>query len=75
MHSKSSWKDNVFIDRFRRTLKYQEVYLRLFHSVSVPRQSIRPFLAVYNSRRPQNSNDDLTPNAAYFGLPSINEAT
>jgi putative transposase len=74
MDGKGAWKDNVFIERFWRTLKYEEVYLRAYESVSAARESIRKYLAFYNARRPHSANDDLTPDAAYFGALPINQA-
>jgi len=73
MDGKGAWKDNVFIERFWRTLKY-EVYLRAYETVSAARQSIAKYLAFYNARRPHTANDDLTPDAAYFGALSIRSA-
>lgn len=74
MDGKGAWKDNVFIERFWRTLKYEEVYLRAYESVSAARESIRKYLAFYNARRPHTANDDLTPDAAYFGALPIRSA-
>jgi putative transposase len=74
MDGKGAWKDNVFIERFWRTLKYEEVYLRAYETVSAARQSIAKYLAFYNARRPHTANDDLTPDAAYFGALSIRSA-
>ena len=66
MDGKGSWRDNVFIERFWRTLKYEEVYLRAYDSVSEARESIGRYVAFYNARRPHTANHDLTPDAAYF---------
>lgn len=74
MDGKGSWKDNVFIERFWRTLKYEEVYLRAYATVSEAKESIGKYLAFYNGRRPHTANDDLTPDAAYFGALPINQA-
>jgi putative transposase len=74
MDGKGAWKDNVFIERFWRTLKYEEVYLRAYESVSAARESIRKYLSFYNARRPHTANDDLTPDAAYFGALPIRSA-
>jgi putative transposase len=74
MDGKGAWKDNVFIERFWRTLKYEEVYLRAYESVPAARESIRKYLAFYNARRPHTANDDLTPDAAYFGTLPIRSA-
>ena len=73
MDGKGAWKDNVFIERFWRTLKYEEVYLRAYESVLAARQSITRYLAFYNGHRPHTANDDLTPDAACFGVLSINQ--
>ena len=67
MDGKGCWRDNVFIERFWRTLKYEEVYLRAYDSVSEARHSLGRYLAFYNARRPHSAIEDLTPDAAYFG--------
>jgi putative transposase len=74
MDGRGAWKDNVFIERFWRTLKYEEVYLRAYETVTAARESIRKYLAFYNGRRPHTANDDLTPDTAYFGSLPINQA-
>lgn len=58
MDGRGAWKDNVFIERLWRTLKYEEVYLRAYESVSAARESIARYLAFY-ARRPHTANDDL----------------
>lgn len=67
MDGKGCWRDNVFIERFWRTLKYEEVYLRAYDTVSAARQSLARYISFYNGRRPHTANDDLTPDTAYFG--------
>jgi putative transposase len=67
MDGKGAWRDNVFIERFWKTLKYQEVYLRAYDTVSEARSSIARYVEFYNSRRPHSSIDDYTPDEAYFG--------
>ncbi len=67
MDGKGCWRDNVFIERFWRTLKYEEVYLHAYDTVSEARRSIARYLAFYNGRRPHGANDELTPDRAYFG--------
>ena len=74
MDGKGCWRDNVFIERFWRTLKYEEVYLRAYDTVSDARASLATYLSFYNGRRPHVANDDLTPDAAYFGALPINRA-
>ena len=66
MDGKGSWRDNVFVERLWRTVKYEEVYLRAYETVSEARASIGRYLGFYNSRRPHSSLDRLTPDQAYF---------
>ena len=67
MDGKGCWRDNVFIERFWKTLKYQEVYLRAYETVSEARSSIARYIEFYNSRRPHRAHKGSTPDAAYFG--------
>ena len=66
MDGKGAWRDNVFVERLWRSVKYEEVYLKAYDSVSEARASIGCYLHFYNSRRPHSSLDDLTPDQAYF---------
>jgi putative transposase len=68
MDGKGAWRDNVFIERFWRTLKYEEVYLRAYDIVSDARVSIARYIELYNTRRPHSSLEDRTPDEAYFAL-------
>src|SRR5258705_10606517 len=52
MDGKGAWRDNVFVERFWRTVKYEEVYLRAYEGVGEARQSIGRYIAFYNTRRP-----------------------
>ena len=74
MDGKGAWRDNVFIERFWRTLKYEEVYLRAYDTVSDARTSIARYLEFYNTRRPHSSIADRTPDEAYFGLQPMKAA-
>lgn len=67
MDGKGAWRDNVFVERLWRTVKYEEVYLRAYDSVSEARASISRYLAFYNGGRPHSSLDGRTPDEAYFG--------
>lgn len=68
MDGKGAWRDNVFVERLWRTIKYEEVYLRAYTSVPEARASIGRYLGFYNSRRPHSSLDGKTPDQAYFNL-------
>jgi len=72
MDGKGSWRDNVFVERLWRSVKYEEVYLRAYDTVSEARASISRYLGFYNSRRPHSSLDRQTPDQAYFtSLPHV----
>ena len=66
MDGKGAWKDNVFIERFWRTVKYEEVYLRAYETVSDARHHLERYMSFYNSRRPHSALDERTPDAVYF---------
>jgi putative transposase len=66
MDGKGAWRDNVFVERLWRSVKYEEVYLKAYDSVSEARASIGCYLDFYNSRRPHSSLDGVTPDQAYF---------
>ena len=61
-----AWRDNAFVERLWRSVKYEEVYLRAYGSVSEARASIGCYLDFYNRRRPHSSLDGTTPDHAYF---------
>jgi putative transposase len=48
MDGKGAWRDNVFVERLWRSVKYEEVYLRAYESVSEARTSIGRYLDFYN---------------------------
>src|SRR5438876_5471393 len=66
MDGKGAWRDNVFVERLWRSVKYEEVYLRAYESVFEARTSIGRYLDFYNGRRPHSSLDGTTPDQAYF---------
>jgi len=71
MDGKGAWRDNVFVERLWRTVKYEEVYLRAYDSVGEARASIARYLGFYNTRRPHSALDRRTPDEAYFGAQTI----
>ena len=66
MDGKGSWRDNVFVERLWRSIKYEEIYLKAYDSVGEARQSIGRYLTFYNGGRPHSSLDRQTPDQAYF---------
>lgn len=67
MDGRGCWRDNVFVERLWRSVKYEEVYLKAYDSVSAARQGLATYLDFYNSRRPHQSHDGRTPDMIYFG--------
>ena len=66
MDGKGAWRDNVFVERLWRSIKYDEVYLHAYKTVSEARVGIGRYLTFCNSRRPHSSLDRQTPDQAYF---------
>ena len=66
MDGKGAWRDNVFVERLWRTVKYEEVYLKAYDDVPEARASIGRYLDFYNGRRPHTALDRRTPDQAYF---------
>lgn len=72
MDGRGAWRDNVFVERLWRSVKYERVYLKAYDSVSAARADIADYLAWYNEHRAHSSLDRLTPDQAYFaGLPQL----
>jgi putative transposase len=65
MDGKGAWRDNVFVERLWRSVKYEEVYLKAYDSVAEARVSIARYLDFFNRRRPHSSLDGRTPDEAY----------
>ncbi len=75
MDGKGSWRDNVFVERLWRSIKYEEVYLHAYESVSQARAGIERYIGFYNERRPHSSLDKQTPDEFYFTtLPTMSQA-
>jgi putative transposase len=66
MDGKGCWRDNVFVERLWRTIKYDEVYLHAYESMNDANNHLRSFLKFYNSIRPHSSLDRCTPDSVYF---------
>lgn len=75
MDGRGAWRDNVFVERVWRTIKYERVYLRAYENVSVARQDIAQYIDWYNTQRGHSSLDDKTPEQFYLsGLPAMKKA-
>jgi putative transposase len=66
MDGKGRWCDNVFVERFWKSIKYEHVYLHAYESVQEARTKIGGYIDFYNSRRPHSSLKALTPDQVYF---------
>jgi putative transposase len=51
MDGKGCWRDNVFVERLWKTVKYEHVYLHAYDSVSEARAKLATYLEFYNRRR------------------------
>jgi len=66
MDGKGRWRDNVFVERIWRTIKYEEVYLRAYDSVHDARTSLGRYIEFYNHTRPHSSLKGKTPDQVHF---------
>jgi putative transposase len=69
MDGKGAWRDNVFVDRIWKSVKYEEVYLHAYDTVQEARASIGRYLTFYSARRPHSSLDRNTPDRVCFNTP------
>ena len=75
MDGKGCWRDNVFVERVWRSIKYEEVYLHAYQTVSHARSGIVRYINLYNTRRPHSSLDKQTPDEFYYAtLPTNRKA-
>jgi len=66
MDGRGAWRDNVFVERLWRSVKYEEVYLRAYDSVGDARASLSRYFVFYNTKRPHSSLDARTPKCFYY---------
>jgi putative transposase len=71
MDGRGCWRDNIFVERLWRSLKYEEVYLHAYDSVSAATAGIGRYVTLYNTRRPHSSLTDRTPDDVYFSPLSL----
>jgi putative transposase len=74
MDGKGCWRDNVFVERFWRSIKYEEVYLHAYETVADARLGIAAYIDFYNRERPHTSLDKQTPDEAYYKQPALQAA-
>ena len=66
MDGKGCWRDNVFVERLWKSLKYEEVYLHAYDTVGAAHQGLERYLTFYNQTRPHQALDGKTPDQVYF---------
>ena len=66
MDGTSCWRDNVFVERLWKRVKYEEVYLHAYETVSAAPRGLERYMTFYNQRRPHTALDDKTPDECYF---------
>jgi putative transposase len=69
MDGRGCWRDNVFVERLWKSIKYEEVYLHAYDSVAQAKASLTRYIRFYNSQRPHRSLDGQTPDTVYFSSP------
>ena len=74
MDGKGAWRDNVFIERLWRSVKYEEVYLHAYDTVADSRSGIEKYFDLYNRRRPHSSLNRQTPDQAYYSEQPLTQA-
>ncbi len=75
MDGRGAWRDNVFVERLWRSVKYERVYLKAYDGVSAARGDIAEYLDWYNAHRSHSSLERLTPNEKYLAaLPQLKQA-
>jgi len=74
MDGKGAWRDNLFVERLWKSVKYEEVYLHAYDSVAEAHQGLARYFAFYNQGRPHTALDGRTPDMVYFGVPLHREA-
>ncbi len=75
MDGRGQWRDNVFVERLWKSVKYEDVYLKAYETVSDARAGISSYIDFYNSRRPHRAHGGRTPDVVYFAaLPATRQA-
>ena len=72
MDGRGAWRDNVFVERLWRSVKYERVYLRAYDGVSAARADIADYFDWYDTDRPHSKLERLTPQEKYVAsLPQL----
>ena len=75
MDGRGCWRDNVFVERLWRSVKYEEVYLYAYDCVNDAKRGLEKYFKLYNQHRPHTALDDQTPDEFYYeNLPAMKKA-
>ena len=74
MDGKGRWVDNVFVERLWRSVKYEDIYLHAYETVSEVKVALASYFSFYNARRPHQSLEYRTPDEMYFGTDEMKKA-
>jgi putative transposase len=68
MDGQGAWRDNLFVERLWKTVKYEEVYLHAYDSVAEAHRGLARYFPFFNGGRPHSALAGRTPDMVYFGL-------
>jgi putative transposase len=74
MDGKGCYRDNIFVERLWRTVKYEHLYTRTFNNIKEVKQSLIHWFNWYNRERFHQRLDDLTPDEVYYQNQAISQA-
>ena len=74
MDGKGCWRDNVFVERLWKSVKYEEIYLHGYETVTDAKTALTRYFDFYNRRRPHSTLDGKTPDMVYFNQPPLEAA-
>jgi putative transposase len=74
MDGQGRWRDNIFIERLWKTVKYEEVYLKAYESISYAKKELTKFFDRYNTRRPHQGLNDRIPDEVYWSTLNMKDA-
>ena len=73
MDGKGAWRDNIFVERLWRSVKYEDIYLHAYETPSNVKQGLKRYFEFYNTSRPHRAHTGQTPDTAYFNLLPVAE--
>ena len=68
MDGQGRWRDNIFIERPWKSVKYEDVYLKAYDSIATARKELTNRFTRYNVRQRHQGLDDRTPDEVYWSM-------